>query len=638
MSGICGIANFDGARVEPGTLRGMATAARHRGPDGIRYWEQENAGLANLAMNITPESLRERQPLVNERGDLVLTADARVDNREELISALVSKGHLRSKEPTDADLILAAYECWGESCPAHMVGDFAFAIWDRVGKRLFAARDTVGARSFYYRFEPRRVLFATEIKQILAAPAIPVRICEPTVAVSLVGQGGSEGQTFYEGIAQLPPGYALMIDAEVSRAWRYWDIDPDNFIEYPTEDQYAEHFREIFLEAVRCRLRSVKPVGIYLSGGLDSGSVASAAGWLSEQEGLNFPPVFHPYCWAFDRFTQSDERRVSDGIVRHFGFPVTYVPADEAWPLKDYPAHGPDRDDPSIAAFQVLHEYTLARARSEGMGMMLTGAFGDLAVGLDLWEYLDQLRTGQWKSLWGDLRAHSRLHGIPMRKAAKLSMWRPYREVLWPPGKAEWLRWSYYRLWRRSDPPRLYPEWVRPDFARRVGLEDLLRESQPPLDIKGLSRRRRHMEIFRSDHAKGLLWGDRLRSRFGMYEADPFTDRRVLSFVLSVPPSILNHRGERKRLLRQAMRGVMPEEVRRTAAKFLPGPLFYEGVRDRAVDTVRELINGSRAGALGYIDERALAEEYESFVRSEHRNTTFYFALMLEMWLRRYWV
>src|SRR5215208_660198 len=121
MSGICGVVNLDGSPVEPEALRKMAEAASYRGPDGIRYWRKGAAGLANLALNITPESLHEQQPLVDQRGELVLTADARVDNRDELIRTLMSKGCLHHKTATDAEVILAAYQCWGEECPSHII-------------------------------------------------------------------------------------------------------------------------------------------------------------------------------------------------------------------------------------------------------------------------------------------------------------------------------------------------------------------------------------------------------------------------------------------------------------------------------------------------------------------------------------
>ena len=190
MSGICGIYNFDGAPVQSEVLFQMGESAAHRGPDGTGYWFEGSVGLVHQSLTITAESLREVQPLVSERGDLVLTADARIDNRDDLIRSLTTKEYLTEPDPTDADLILNAYECWGTDCPAHLIGDFAFAIWDAAKQSLFAARDPMAMRAFYYRIEPRRMLFATEVKQILATPDVPIRIFESAVGAHLAGLFG----------------------------------------------------------------------------------------------------------------------------------------------------------------------------------------------------------------------------------------------------------------------------------------------------------------------------------------------------------------------------------------------------------------------------------------------------------------
>jgi asparagine synthase (glutamine-hydrolysing) len=408
----------------------MAEAAAHRGPDGICYWSNGNVGLAHLALNITPESFHERQPLVSDRGSLVLTADARVDNRGELMRSLRAKGYLQKEYPqgealTDADLIVAAYQCWGEACPTHIIGDFAFVVWDAKRRRLFASREPMGTRALYYRVEPRRVLFATEIKQILAVPGVPARIFDPAVGAFLAVSAGLPQWTFYEGIEQLPPAHALSVDASGPRTWRYWDIDPDFRIEYADEDEYAEHFIEIFKEAVRCRLRSLKPVGIFLSGGMDSGSVASTAGWLLRQGEAGTHPGFRAYCWAFEEHAQADERHISDRIVHHYDLPVTYIPADSAWPLKDYPTHGPDRDEPYVAIFRALNDRALATARAEGMGWIFTGGLGDVTVGEDVFDYLGLLREGQWQRLWDELRAHGRLWGVRRRNLVRSYIFAP---------------------------------------------------------------------------------------------------------------------------------------------------------------------------------------------------------------------
>jgi asparagine synthase (glutamine-hydrolysing) len=634
MSGICGVVNLDGSPVEPEALRKMAEAASYRGPDGIRYWRNGAAGLANLALNITPESLHEQQPLVDQRGELVLTADARVDNRDELIRTLMSKGCLHHKTATDAEVILAAYQCWGEECPSHIIGDFAFVVWDTKRRRLFAAREPQGTRAFYYRVEPRRVLFATEIKQILAAPSVPARIFEPAVGSFLAGGAGFPEWTHYEGIAALAPAHAFTADAQGYRTWRYWDIDPDFRLKYDNEHEYAEHFVEVFAEAVRCRLRSAKPVGIFLSGGMDSGSVASTAGWLLRQNGAPEPPEFRAYSYAFEELSQCDECHISDKIVHQYGFPVTYVPTDTAWPLKDYPAYGPDRDDPYLPFFRASADRALTKANAEGIGCMLTGGLGDLMVGSDIFDYMDQLREGHWQRLWSELRSHGQLWGIRRRRLVQTYMWNPLEALLWPPGRAKRLRHGLNSMLRRAQP---YPEWIRPEFARRIGLADIIHDSVPRSPVGGFARRQRYEAAFSPVSTQDVVGWERNNARFGLGDADPYSDRRVVSFVLAVPQRVLNRAGETKILVRESMRGIMPEEVRQVAGKVSPIPLLEAAIKQHARDTILDLAKEPRAEAYGYIDGRRFIDQLESYMRGDPMQLFFMFTLNLEMWLRQYW-
>ena len=634
MSGICGIINLDGAPVESKVLQKMAQAAAHRGPDGIRYWADGNVGLAHLALNITPESAREKQPLVGKQDGLVLSADARVDNREELTRTLNAKGHLTDPAPTDADLILAAYRCWGEGCAAHLIGDFAFAIWDERRKRLFAARDAMAMRAFYYRVERRRVLFGTEAKQILAAPGVPVRIFEPAVGAHLAGPFGRLEWSFYEGVSQLPPAHALVADEGGHRVWRYWDVDPDHRIEYADEEEYVEHFLEIFLEAVRCRLRSAKPVGIFLSGGMDSGSLASAAGWLLRQNRSVNHSVLRAYSYAFEELTQCDERHISSGIVGHYNFPATDIPADEAWPLKDYPAHGPDRDEPFIGEYQALYEHTLTIAAAEGTRLGLSGDRGDLMVGDVVADHLGLLRAGKLRTLWEELRAHSHWRNTSLNHTITRQLLKPFMLSLWPRGAESLL--GIRRKLLGLEPP-LYPNWVQPEFAESIGLAEIAKEGEPRPPMSDPARRMRYELVFAFQHMRGVVWSERTQARFGLGFADPWSDRRLASFVLAVPQWVLNLPSETKRIARRAMRGIMPEEVRRKAGKIYPTPLYERALKEDAKDVVLDLITNSQAAARGYLDEDVLRERYEAMRRGEQRYSGLWEALALEMWLRQYW-
>lgn len=160
MSGITGIYHLDGRPVDPALLRRMTDIIGHRGPDGAGYWLDGPVGLGHRMLHPTPESLRETQPLLDETGNLCLTLDGRVDNREELRTALEDKG-TKLRTDTDAELVLQAYECWGEECPKKIIGDFVFVIWDGRMRQLFCARDPLGVKPFYYYTDGRTFLYGS---------------------------------------------------------------------------------------------------------------------------------------------------------------------------------------------------------------------------------------------------------------------------------------------------------------------------------------------------------------------------------------------------------------------------------------------------------------------------------------------
>jgi asparagine synthase (glutamine-hydrolysing) len=362
MSGICGIVNFSGRPIGQEELKYMSDAASHRGQDGTTFWFEGSIGMAYLSLIITPESRGDKQPLVN--GHMVLAADARVDNRDELMRILM----LKSKNATDADLIMAAYCRWGVDCPKHIIGDFAFALWDNREKHLLLARDPMAMRSLYYQIETKRLLFATEIKQIIALPDISAEIYEPAIAAFLAGPAMPLQWTFYKGINQLEAGHTLVLKSRRTQIRRFWDINPQNRIYYKDKNEYIEQFRELFKESVKCRLRSIRPIGLMLSGGMDSMSIAATVGWLIQRQTTEAYPLFLSFSSYFNEWLECDERHISSLITNHFGFPTIDVPADQAWPLCGYPGCGPDQDEPYMGVYQPLIELHLHMARKRNVG------------------------------------------------------------------------------------------------------------------------------------------------------------------------------------------------------------------------------------------------------------------------------
>ena len=211
----------------------------------------------------------------------------------------------------------------------------------------------MGMRPFHYRVEDERLLFGSDVKQLLAAPDVSARISETMVAAYLQNQFTPLDRTFYEGVLQLKPAHALLVRLNGSpETWHYWDVTPSRQIRYEDERDYVAHFREVFTDAVRARLRSRTPVGLFLSGGVDSGSIASMMGHLEEAEGLGCPTL-RTYSWAFKTLTQCDERDISSLITECYDFPSTPIDA-EAVRLIGPPDGVPDRDSPLMSPYQAL--------------------------------------------------------------------------------------------------------------------------------------------------------------------------------------------------------------------------------------------------------------------------------------------
>jgi asparagine synthase (glutamine-hydrolysing) len=638
MSGICGIVNFTGAPVDPGVLGRMVQAASHRGPDGTGRWLNGNVGLANQRMNITPESVRERQPQASSDDAFVLTASARIDNRDDLISAL--GGFLRTDEPTDADLILAAYRKWGEDCPPHLIGDYAFAIWDARRKTLFAARDPMGFRALYYRRDSGRLIFATEAHQLLAVPGVSSEIYEPAMALHLaMAREIPQDRSFFDGISQLPAAHALLSNQASHRTWRFWDVDPDRRTEYPAESDYFDHFRELFKEAVGARLRSTKPVGIWLSGGLDSGSVASTAGWLG-RNGSGHAPV-QAYSWTFETLTQCNERHISDRIAEHYGMPVGYVSAEEFAPFSNRASVVTHPDEPFLQVYSPLLQEALRRAREDGVGSILSGFRGDPMAESGDFDYLDLLLAGQWLKVWTHLALYRRrVPSYPMRRLLQDRFITPFGEaILWSRSVA----WAAFPVRealygdRTPFPARPYPTWMESSLANRVDLRRRTQQPRPPVNIKGLARRTRYRSIFFPKFYRAAVEQERHNASAGIGYADPWSDRRLAEFILSVPQHVLSRIGDEKRVTRQAMRGVMPEEARLAARKIVPSPLFDRVIRKDACSQIVDLFSGSQLGGRGFIAEDRLKDSYRSFLQGGPEDPRIWPAVTAELWLRRHW-
>ena len=369
MSAIAGLISFDDHAPPEQHLRMMTAAMAYRGPDGINHWIKGNVALGHCLLQTTPESLEECQPLGDEDGSLTLVLDGRIDNRKSLRRELIAKGKLL-RDASDAELVLRAYECWSSDCVTRLDGDFAFVIWDARQHQAFLARDRMGKKPLYYWRAGNTLAFATDFKALLSLPGSPREVNEAMVAEHLAVDVRSLDETLIRGIMRLPPACFQRVDRAGHKTSRYWDVDCAAEIRYKDESEYAEHFLDLLRNTVRSQMRSVSPVGIYLSGGVDSSTIAAIAADMAP--GNQKPEAFSVVYPGEDY----DEKPYIDSVLSmhklrgHFVEPQARPFSDFG---KDIARHLDLTDGPNGADTRQL----LQIAKARNIRVMLDGYGGD---------------------------------------------------------------------------------------------------------------------------------------------------------------------------------------------------------------------------------------------------------------------
>ena len=572
MSGICGIVALDGSGPGKVDLEAILEPLKRRGPDGSGTWFGERAALGHALLATTPEALVERLPLHHGESGCSITADARLDNRDELLGKVgrTSAGEVIG----DGELILRAYLKWGEDCVDHLLGDFAFAIWDERSRRLFCARDQIGMRQLAYCHLPGRLfVFATEPSAVLRHAAVPKEMNLGRIADFLDDlEHFSLSETFYEAVSRLPPAHTLVVDRNGLRLRKYWRLQSPPLLRLTSNDEYVEAFLDVFRTAVERRLRSQGRVGAMLSGGMDSSSVVAVAAELLNEQGRGPLPTFSAV--GPDSQTCPETRAIHEaaqiaGIEPHFISFADLDPYREA--LIRLTKEGLEPFDGQMTLIRAVY---LAAHRA-GLTVVLDGVAGDAAFYSDS-RVARLLSRGCFRQAYREARGERQIWGPD---------WQVWKVLGIAAGRA-WVP-------RRARAFRRRVAWWWRD--RRIGRSGLI--SEDFAEFTDLRRRRKelrardaHFERLddcerarRIEHAN-LIVGreryDRIASDVAIEPRDPFMDVRVIEFGLSLPWEQLQSGGWPKLLLRRAMHGTLPESVRWRQGKEHLGAAFLGEIFD----------------------------------------------------------
>ncbi len=551
MSAIIGLYQVEGRPVTPEALRRMYASVTAHGPDRIGCWHQGAVGLAQCQMIITPEDQYERQPLASTDGQLMLVSDARLDNRLEVAAKFRISAHEASTLP-DSALILRAYERWSEDAPRHLIGDYAFALWDGRQRTFFLARSPLGNRPLYYHHTPRTFAFATMPNALFRLPWVPRQLQLENLLEP------DSNCTLFQGLYKLPGGHWLRVDEGGLEEGTFWQLDLTRRVTFKRDEEYVEAFQERLTNAVESRLRTLYPVGISLSGGLDSSTVAAvAAPRLAQQNRPLYGYTQVPAPGFADPLPPgkyADETPYVEAIAaRYPNLRPHFVAATDQPIFADIDLFfatmmGPFQNvtnRPWIEAIQ-------AQAQADGVRVLLSGEAGNLTVSWKGTSTLPELvRQGGVRRAWGKLRKESRSSVSAGRRLARegivpllpsriqaivhalhqgsINDLNPTAQPLPVPFQSRWWQARHREWWRQA----IFPTNAAERGQRYAAL----------------------LQIADGDYEAAYA------ARFGISRRDPTRDQRLVEFCFAVPESQWRRGHETRSLIRRSMAAHLPPMI-----------------------------------------------------------------------------
>ena len=540
MSGIAAIIYWDGAAADKYAVGRMLSSVPHRAPDGSNAASGGNCSMGFARFCTTSREHTAVQPLHDEQHGIWLVADARLDNRDELNATLRGGSRL---VPPDPELLALGYRRWGNGLAEHLAGDFAFVLWDERDRTLYAARDQFGVRPLFYHSNAIRLVFATEVAQILALRDFEWKIEDAFVIDYLAEDYRHERETFFRDIFRIVPGHYVVCKDRVLREERYW-FPPSEELRLGRAEDYQAEFRRLFRQSVADRLESDgRPIIAHLSGGLDSGSIVCMADAIYGQDPATRPPLYTAS--ALFPGLPCEETHLIDCVTRKVRFPserwdgtVPYFEDLEHVYLAD-----PTRDE-QAGIFTGVYRL----AAREGVRVVLSGDGGDQLLS-EIGVFRDLAANHRWLGLFQEALSTHRENNRGWLRWVKDGIRNTAPQVL---------QRAYTSMRAKPQAP---PPWVAPRLV----------ESWPsmPRAHKPFAR-----ESWRS-HTQQRTWNF-LSSPFGYWNLEwqelgiahrglriryPFFDVRLARFVLAMPFEERLPGGKRKLLLRKSMEGLLPDEV-----------------------------------------------------------------------------
>ena len=593
-------------------IKRICESLRHRGPDDEGYYFDKNVALGHRALKLGNAPVI-HQPLANEDRTIWITFDGEIYNKAPIIQQL-EKNHTFDTN-SSAEVVVHSYEEDGQNCVNRFNGMFAFCLWDSANEKLFCARDKVGIKPLYYWNCPSLFLLASEIKALLTIPSVPRKPNERIIYDYLVsGHNRYHEDTFFLGIKSLLPAHHMFVDQNRIRIRSYWNpVKPLEIDRLKKEDQdITSEFRELLRDSVRIRLPANLPVGTFLSGGLDSPSIACLvndilhsshyATTVSDQRQELFSAVYR------EPVSQGDERPYIEEVVRALATKTDYVFPSVVGRWNDIRQFIYSIDEP-ISVFNYYVFWCLSRKAREIVKVTFYGSTGGEIYGA----------------------------------VDTVSHYRSYLKKLWRRRKIGRLLIEFV-----GGLPRIRISSIANTFSRRgeSEIKSLLAPQfvthflcGPQIEDISLSGEYHRFRGFMLDDFRVF---DRVSSAFSIESRHPLLDHRIVEFFFSLPATKKIRNGWTKYVLRNAMKGLIPEAVRKNRKKF-GTPIPLERWMRELRGNIRKIFESSKFRERGYFNQPAILDAYDRFCEgkmgrfsSERYATVFWRILNLELWLETF--
>jgi asparagine synthase (glutamine-hydrolysing) len=576
----------------------------HRGPDGQRQWisPDERVGLGHARLSIIDLTTGD-QPIASEDGRTRIIVNGEFYGFEAIQRELEQRGH-RLRTKSDSEIALHLYEDFGVHCLEHLRGEFALVLWDENKRRLFAARDRFGIKPLFYAWHRDTLYLASEVKALFAA-GVPARWDEEGVYHSM-SFGGHQMRTLYEGVFQVPPGYFLLVSDKHAQMSQYWDFNyppADKTAPARSDAEYAAEFRHVLEESVRIRLRADVPVGVYLSGGLDSCSVLGLAA-------RHHPDSIKAFTLTFEDVAY-DEGPIAREMAAKVGAEFNAIPIGQQKLADAFADAIAQAETPCVNAHGVA-KYLLSRAvRDAGYKVVITGEGSDEIL-------------GGYPHFRRDMLLYNR-EGQDPEAIQQLLKWLEEhntvsRGLLLPDGEVGNLDavkrvLGYVPTWIETFSSRavklrpLLAGWFQEKYGHREGEYNILDDTDVLRQLKGRDPLHQSLYLWSKTVMAGYILtmlGDRMEMGHSIEGRVPFLDHKLVELIASQPVNQKVRGMTEKYVLREAVKDVITDTVyKRQKHPFLSPPATLSP-DDTFQTFVQDMLRGETLRDMPFFDQKAV--------------------------------